>query len=75
MPSKTVTLDCGTEEDAATVAAEAFLPGDLCNTARQDGYQVVITYTDKRYPLDVADWAFQNGYASDAEAANVIARL
>lgn len=75
MPSKTVTLSCGTKEDAATVTAEAYLPGDLCNTARQDGNLVVITYTDKRYPLDVADWAFRNGHASDAEAANVIARL
>lgn len=73
--SETVTLACVSDDDAATVAAEAYRPGDLCNTARQDGRRVVITYTDKRYPLDIASWAFENGHASDAEAAGVIARL
>ena len=68
-------LECGTTEDAARVAREADRPGDPCHRARQDGPRVIITYLDKRYPLDVADWAFQHGHASDAEAAGMIARL
>lgn len=35
----------------------------------------MLTYFDKRYPLDVAGWAFNQGHASDAAAADVIARL
>jgi len=68
-------LDCGTPGDAAKVTAEAQRPGDPDHTARQEGSRVIITYRDKRYPLDVASWAFENGHASDAAAANVIARL
>ena len=75
MPSKTVTLNCGTEEDARILARETDRPGDPDHRVRQVGSRVVIAYFDKRYPLDVADWAFQNGHASDAEAANAIARL
>lgn len=68
-------LDCGTEEDAAKVAAEADRPSDPDHSARQEGSRVIIRYHDKRYPLDVASWAFEAGYASDAAAANTIARL
>jgi hypothetical protein len=75
MPEKTVTLACVTEEDARIVAREADRPGDPDHTVRQDGNRVIITYFDKRFPLDVADWAFQNGHASDAETASTIARL
>lgn len=70
-----VTLTCVTEEDARLVAREADRPSDPDHSARQDGTRVIITYFDKRYPLDVADWAFQNGHASDDETANTIARL
>lgn len=71
----TAKLTCVTAASAAIVAAEAARAGDQCHTARQDGNNVILAYLDKRYPLDVADWAQQNGHASDAEAAAVIGRL
>jgi hypothetical protein len=70
-----VTLTCVSAEDARIVAAENTLPGDESNTIRQDGDRVIIAYFDKRYPLDVSDYAFQTGHASDTDAANTIARL
>ncbi len=56
-------------------AMTAARPGDPVHSVRQEGDAVVITYDDKRYPSDVACWAFANGHASDPAAANVIARL
>jgi hypothetical protein len=44
----------------------------LSRTSRE---VVDINYADKRYPLDVASWAFENGYASDNASAQVIAGL
>lgn len=73
--SETVTLACVSVESAATVAHEADRPGDPDHRARQHRNRVVITYHDKRYPYDIAGWAFENGHVSDAEAANTIARL
>lgn len=70
-----VTLACVSAEDARIVAAEADRPSDPDHRCREDGSNVVITYYDKRYPLDVADWAFNAGHASDADAASVIAQL
>ena len=67
-------LECISPESAAKVAAEADMPG-TGQRARAEGPVVVLDYYDKRYPLDVADWAFQNGHASDRAAADVIARL
>ena len=72
---RSVVLACVTPEDAARVTAEAARPGDRDHTVRQDGCRVTITYSDKRYPYDIASWAFEAGHASDAEAANTIARL
>lgn len=43
--------------------------------ARVDGSRVILIYIDKRYPLDVAEWAFENGHADDPSAAAVIAGL
>jgi hypothetical protein len=71
----TAVLDCGTPEDAEIVAAEASRIGNATHTARQDGTRVILAYFDKRFPLDVASWAFDNGHADDAETANLIARL
>jgi hypothetical protein len=68
-------LICVSAEAAAAVVAEATRPGDTVHTVRQDGDQVVIGYLDKRWPLDVADWAGENGHASDSAAARVIASL
>ena len=70
----TARLECVSHESAQKVAAEADKPSQN-HRARAEGSAVVMTYLDKRYPLDVADWAFQNGHASDEAAANVIARL
>ena len=70
-----VALTCVSAEDARIVAAAADRPGDPDHRCREDGNMVRITYHDKRYPLDVADYAFQTGHASDAETANMIALL
>jgi hypothetical protein len=45
------------------------------NTVRQDGAHVVIDYFDKRWPLDISEWAAEQGHASDSAAAVVIAGL
>ncbi|MFF5186438.1 hypothetical protein ACFY30_22125 [Streptomyces sp. NPDC000345] len=68
-------LTCLSPKDAAAVVEEGTRPGDTVHTVRQDGATVVIGYFDKRWPLDVADWAAENGHASDSAAARVIAAL
>jgi hypothetical protein len=65
---------CVSPDAARAVTIEADLP-EHNHRAEADGSAVVLTYTDKRYPLDVADWAFNQGHASDVTAADVIARL
>jgi hypothetical protein len=70
-----VRLTCLDETHAAAVMEEATRPGDTTHTVRQDGSDVVIGYFDKRWPLDVADWAGRNGHATDEHAARVIASL
>ena len=69
------TLTCLSDEDAQIVATEANKGGDPAHWSIATGRTVTLTYHDKRYPLDVADWAFNAGHASDAETANTIARL
>lgn len=68
-------LLCLDEEHAAAVLDEATRPGDKFHTVRQEGPVIVIGYHDKRWPLDVADWAGENGHAADTAAARVIASL
>ena len=70
-----VTLSCVSAEDAQAVATEANKGGDPAHWSIATSCTVTLTYFDKRYPCDVADWAFQTGQASDAETANTIARL
>lgn len=70
-----IRLTCLSLDAAAAVVAEATRPGDTTHTVRQDEADVVIGYFDKRWPLDVADWAGANGHASDSAAARVIAQL
>lgn len=70
-----ITLICVDQEHATAVYNEAHRPGDRRHDVRQDGKRIVITYDDKRYPLDVADWAGEHGHAHDDDAARVIARL
>jgi len=67
-------LQCLSSESAQAVAAEADLPGKH-HRARAEGSTVVLAYLDKRYPLDVAEWAFTHGHAEDSAAAAVIGGL
>lgn len=67
-------LRCLSPESARAVAAEADLPGQN-HRARAEGSAVILTYFDKRYPLDIAEWAFNNGHADDSSAGDLIARL
>lgn len=74
----TARLTCVTPEAAKDVLAEWRLWGGPNNIVRYDEETpdvVIIDYVDKRYPLDVADWAFENGHAHDDDAARVIAGL
>lgn len=70
-------LTCvNTAAAAAVVAEHADYPGaGPSNTVHADGRDVVINYYDKRWPLDIADWAAEQGHASDSAAAAVIAAL
>lgn len=70
-----IRLTCISEDAAKAVTDEATRPGDTVHTVRQDGADVVIGYVDKRWPLDVADWAGENLHAHDDDAARVIAQL
>ncbi|MEU4578973.1 hypothetical protein [Nonomuraea sp. NPDC023979] len=69
-----IRLRCINAESAAAASeADPRLAGDTVHTARADGSDVVIGYHDIRWPMDVAEWAFQNGHAHDHDAALVIA--
>ncbi|MER7206374.1 hypothetical protein ABT340_04845 [Streptosporangium sp. NPDC000239] len=68
-------LRCISSEAAAAVVAEATQPGDTVHTVRQEGAQVVIGYHDLRFPMDVAEWAHENGHAHDGDAAQVIVNV
>jgi len=70
-------LTCLTPANAAAVVAEHadYFGAGPSNTVRQDEADVVIEYFDKRWPLDIADWAGEQGHATDSAAAAVIARL
>ena len=72
--ASTVRLQCLSPEAARAVAVESDLPAQN-HRACPEGPAVVLTYTDKRYPLDVAVWAFEHEYADDAAAAAVIGSL
>jgi hypothetical protein len=66
-------LACLTADDARAVAREADRPG--AQRAVAIGRGVYVSYFDKRYPLDVAEWASGHGHADDEAAAAVIAGL
>lgn len=67
-------LQCLSPASAQAVVAEADMP-EQNHRARADGVAVVLSYFDKRYPLDVAEWAFEHGHADDESTAAVIAGL
>ena len=66
-------LDCLSLKAARLVADEADRPGT--HRAVASGSKVFVSYFDKRYPLDIAEWAFSNGHCDDSAAGDVIARL
>jgi hypothetical protein len=72
-----IRLTCHTPEDAAAVVTEHadYFGAGPSNTIRQDGTDIVINYFDKRWPLDIADWAAEQRHATDSAAAALIARL
>lgn len=67
-------LQCLSAESARAVAEEADTD-DASHHAWAEGSTVALTYFDKRYPLDVAEWAFNNGHCDDSAAGDVIAGL
>jgi hypothetical protein len=71
----TVHLACHDAEAARAVADEWRPFGGPGNTAATDGADVVvIRFTDERFPLDIAEWAYENGKADNDDAARVIRR-
>jgi hypothetical protein len=69
----TTRLICLSSEAAANVVAEHAPYGGPSNTATQNGNVVVINFFDPRWPMDIADYAFEQGLANDEDAARVIA--
>jgi hypothetical protein len=69
-----IRLECVSPDAARKVARDADKPSQG-HRARAEGSAVILTYTDKRYPYDVAGWAFDQGHATDKAAADVIAGL
>lgn len=67
-------LQCLSPESARAVVAEADLP-EQNHRARAEDSTVVLSYFDKRYPLNVAEWAFEHGHSEDSAAATVIGSL
>lgn len=45
------------------------------NSVRREGSTVIITYTTKMWPYDIADMAGEEGWAGDSESAAVFACL
>jgi hypothetical protein len=66
-------LDCISDSAARAVAREADRPG--AHRAVAFGSRVFISWFDKRYPMDVAEWAFENGCCDDDSAGSLIGRL
>lgn len=64
-----------TAADAVVAEHTDYFGAGPSNTVRRDGAEVVIDYFDKRWPLDVAEWAAEQGHATDSAAAAVIAAL
>lgn len=72
-----IRLTCISSDAAAAVVKEHddYFGAGPSNTIRQDGRHVVIDYYDKRWPLDITEWAGEQGHAHDDDAARVIAQL
>lgn len=73
-----VRLVCLDEESAKEVIEKAeTVPAERRgqNYVRREGATVIITYTNKMWPYDLADMAGELGLAGDAESAAVFACL
>lgn len=72
-----IRLTCLTPANAAAVVTEHadYFGAGPSNTVHQGGTDVVINYFDKRWPLDIAEWAAEQDHASDSAAARAIASL
>ncbi|MGK5733195.1 hypothetical protein [Streptomyces sp. URMC 124] len=72
-----IRLSCISPDAAAAVVDEHadYFGAGPSNTVRQDGADLVIDYFDKRWPLDITEWAAEQGHASDSSAAFVISHL
>lgn len=70
-------LQCVSPEAAEAVVEEHadYFGAGPSNTVEQDGDVVVIGFYDKRWPLDIAEWAAEQGHAHDNDAARVMAAL
>jgi hypothetical protein len=75
MPETRLTCHSDTAAEAVIDEWADYFGAGKSNTVRRDGTQVVIEYFDKRWPLDIADWAAEQGHASDSATAAVIAGL
>lgn len=67
-----VHLQCLDETAAKIVATELRRPGDKFHNVTRRGSKVRITFRDLRWPMDVAEWAFENDHAHDDDASAVI---
>ena len=73
-----VTLECLDEVSAVEVVRRAEeVPAEQRgnNHIRREGSTVIITYTNKMWPYNIADMAGELGLAGDAESAAVFACL
>lgn len=73
-----VTLTCLDEESAREVMKRIDeVPSERrgSNGARREGADIVLTYSNKMWPYDIADMAGELELAGDAESAAVIACL
>lgn len=62
-------------EAAARVVAEFPGRGNQDNSMTAMDDKVEIEYFDKRWPYDIASWAFNEGLVSGSAASSVISRL
>lgn len=73
-----VRLECLDEVSAVEVvrrAEEVSVERRGDNHVRREGSTVIITYTNKMWPYNIADMAGELGLAGDAESAAVFACL
>lgn len=68
-------LDDASAEEVMRRAGEVPVERRGNNHIRREGSTIIITYTNKMWPYDIADMAGELGLAGDAESAAVFACL